>query len=764
VAGFAKTVRVLSKLWPACQVLSYFDQFERLWSMLPKLAGTEVWPDELVGPMVLIWDGVPTAPDGAEDIVGYKTSLTAFDWIVAMTAAVQSILVAQPNRQPPALHLIVVDCVESQRWDSAFSVSLATAVDSLLPWVTICKPAGRGRSMAQCISGGLAAPAPDRDAWKSAARVTTQVWRSELTRAGRRHSVSNVIGPIALAQSLVDEGFSAAELCIEKWFGDRSDLRRHFWTLLWAIGLVRMPVRLSKVGAVAPDGGPITKRNGSHKMEVGEIFRRVSETGDVFGRFKHLRFALIDDQAPTGFHDVLSVVLFGSSAIQAKLKHTSKKGSIPIARSTSNSGQYSLDSYITPDLAVEWLEREAADKSRVLPSGLVGQMRSRLLDAPPIVPPDNVLPEFDILFLDLRLYQDDTVVDLPWVPRLRKLLAKNSDRWTANLSADKRSAVQKLQKGLSLAQKARVDPRSALAGETHWELALLPIALSLADPSLPIVLFSSTRQRPVMELLQPFLNIGTHFSKPAITGYTGDRDVGAGTPLRDLKAAIRDALVLHETRFLWDMMSRFDVSRARVPPVFVGTGDKFRPSEILDEQALEPPKSYEKQFLDLFISNFLAGRIREAIFRPYEIVETVLKKNHPAPAGSYHNYRFSDFAIHTDPQTHQSVRTELNVGMDPTRKARQRIALVNNIQHARHNYAHGKLLDLMNNEDQGTTRQVAAVLFIQLMISLDCNLLQELTSWLLRTPELVALRWMLTGGAKPDRSPLLDIYNRVCGR
>ena len=49
-------------------------------------------------------------------------------------------------------------------------------------------------------------------------------------------------------------------------------------------------------------------------------------------------------------------------------------------------------------------------------------------------------------------------------------------------------------------------------------LSLLPRLLALTDFSLPIVLFSSTGQRKIIELLKPYGNIITDFEKPRFTG------------------------------------------------------------------------------------------------------------------------------------------------------------------------------------------------------------------------------------------------------
>lgn len=80
-------------------------------------------------------------------------------------------------------------------------------------------------------------------------------------------------------------------------------------------------------------------------------------------------------------------------------------------------------------------------------------------------------------------------------------------------------------------------------------MTLLPLLLSHYDSSLPIILFSSTHQRDVVEALGHRSNIITTFSKPLLSGYRT-----AGEELRLLVLAIEEALLLLPSRYLWNRL------------------------------------------------------------------------------------------------------------------------------------------------------------------------------------------------------------------
>jgi hypothetical protein len=80
-------------------------------------------------------------------------------------------------------------------------------------------------------------------------------------------------------------------------------------------------------------------------------------------------------------------------------------------------------------------------------------------------------------------------------------------------------------------------------------LTLLPRLLAMVDPSLPIVLFSSTGRRDVMELLKPYANILTGWEKPRLLTGGGDP---AGDAAEQFRSVMLRALRLCHARRMID--------------------------------------------------------------------------------------------------------------------------------------------------------------------------------------------------------------------
>jgi hypothetical protein len=136
---------------------------------------------------------------------------------------------------------------------------------------------------------------------------------------------------------------------------------------------------------------------------------------------------------------------------------------------------------------------------------------------------EQPVPLVDILLLDLRLHQgkslpaeagyfqrllqkakefciddpdQEVVISLPWPGFTRAELNLMAD-WVREALAGEPTA-------------RREDPRY------HRALTLLPRLISLMDCSLPIVLFSSTGRREILEFLKPYGSIITAFEKPRL--------------------------------------------------------------------------------------------------------------------------------------------------------------------------------------------------------------------------------------------------------
>ncbi len=80
----------------------------------------------------------------------------------------------------------------------------------------------------------------------------------------------------------------------------------------------------------------------------------------------------------------------------------------------------------------------------------------------------------------------------------------------------------------------------------------MAIELSRKCPAFPIIIFSSSQQREIDRLFSPYKNIITCFRKPGIAGSL--RAIDGGESLKNLFEAIKKALVIFESKIVWDQL------------------------------------------------------------------------------------------------------------------------------------------------------------------------------------------------------------------
>jgi hypothetical protein len=132
--------------------------------------------------------------------------------------------------------------------------------------------------------------------------------------------------------------------------------------------------------------------------------------------------------------------------------------------------------------------------------------------------PSRLVEDF-VLFLDLRLFRSTATGQATEAERafyhglasfgLRLLDSRRSLPW---IDDEEREALR---------NELRQASNSAATGLAPPE-TLLPRILSLLDPTLPIVIFSSTHRTEFIEPFRNFGNIITNFHKPVLTSLAGD--------------------------------------------------------------------------------------------------------------------------------------------------------------------------------------------------------------------------------------------------
>jgi hypothetical protein len=169
-----------------------------------------------------------------------------------------------------------------------------------------------------------------------------------------------------------------------------------------------------------------------------------------------------------------------------------------------------------------------ARETAALPGRLTEFFKSRrpLLTATELLGRESKLGENFVLFLDLRLFSgrsggrpgDQEAEFLRGLAEFGITLLDSK----RNLSWAHGESRESLRKEL----ERFTEPKRLVAGVDEFgqppRETILPRLVSLLDPTLPIIVFSSTRRT---ELIEPFRNYGniiTTFHKPVLTGLAGD--------------------------------------------------------------------------------------------------------------------------------------------------------------------------------------------------------------------------------------------------
>ena len=211
----------------------------------------------------------------------------------------------------------------------------------------------------------------------------------------------------------------------------------------------------------------------------------------MLGRRTGVRLLLVDDQYRLGYHLVLAGLLSGRPAAG---------GDVDGGWKCSLAHDWSLQCAATPEPLLSPLRRLSPP---------VDWNKPRSIDV-----------GADVVLLDLRLWTGSGKRR-----EVLKDLTAICDRLDVRVLEAKDDHFKK-------ALKAAQGALGGDAGGDLDALALLPLLLSHADPSLPVVVFSSTQQRRVVEALSHRPNLITEFSKPIPTGYADQGCRGGGAETR----------------------------------------------------------------------------------------------------------------------------------------------------------------------------------------------------------------------------------------
>ena len=369
--------------------------------------------------------------------------------------------------------------------------------------------------------------------------------------------------------------------------------------------------------APSPDCSAIEDKVGASISPLNDLLVK----RDLFGRFKDgVRFSLVDDQIDLGYHDLLACLLFGDKGVPV---------STPVGTATTD-GKCVPRSMKSPDVLVDWLFRSSGGTrlsgrcvrmSLVLLGNASTRSKLRMLLNRQSTQRMPISTSCCLIFD----YSGSTMVqpgrtELPstfvgFLPSGRFCCAHATEE-----SEPVGPALANLQRVAAAAQKrldnllAPKDRRTSQVGPEY--LLFLPLLLCYVDPSLPIVLFSSTRQRIVSQLFVEYANVITPFGKPFVAPYED-----APTPksyIDELSSAIKAALLFHEARVVWVELAKRTKWLAGCP----GASARYSFRELPSKSTKKPPLAYTVQMSDIehlgreYREIMLRGRFADALMVP----------------------------------------------------------------------------------------------------------------------------------------------------
>lgn len=472
VSGLLGAVRQVASLGgESPRIWSYHDDFDRLWGLEP-LDGCSFFDFSdwslYLEHLIVVWDAVPSTRVGYP--VAADTYLTAFDWATALSIAAVRHYDAGGETDVFPLRITIVD-IASQNYVRSPAVEFfrqfPRGVPPSLPWVRIVRPAPDRSSFAPALLTGERCNGIRFDA--ASVGIIRRYWTTFLAtpaRSGDHHAIANLVGPILLL------GGAA---------GDRH-----------ARALAQLIFALTEQGHQHDhtSADRLAERKGLSALEaIGE------DDGVPLG------LVLLDDQALTGG--------WGGAlcrAMGAAQRPADGRGSREPVLIGSNKSQ-SIHIY-------------AAESPAWLKERLEGRDQRYRLD----LLPHPIERTAEILLLDLRLFPgNDLAEERAFVAELLEIARhfKEGDDIAREIALPWPGFSETELDAISgwLKSGAREDANYSLV------LSLFPRVVALTDLSLPIIVFSSTQQRAVLEWLKGYGSIVTTFSKPSIQQLLANRGV-----------------------------------------------------------------------------------------------------------------------------------------------------------------------------------------------------------------------------------------------
>lgn len=456
---------------------------------------------------VVVWDGgLPTAAPSADDRLLFK-HLTPLDWALAYSSRV----LGTDNLKTQATFAIVIVDLTSQRDADLWSTRMRYQLLADMPWVTVCAPlpvlvdsttrvglrlclpivntasetATHESSASQVWNAASLLGRAEDGNWRivDTAIATTlakapaggtgvrlrdlgRQWAASLAQVDEHHDLNNIVGPYLIADLV---GISRPEKVRDAKSPVEPLLIDAFLTHLKWAGLI-----------------------GSHDQSNAP---KVDYTPPHFA--EKLNLIAVDDRLDRGWSEVLAFML----GVQATTKANDQ------IQQLGSSSQVQLLGTKTPHTLLASLGISVTDQGAEVELDRYGR---RLYDSP--VAESNERPW--ALVLDLRLFAEKPDEARDWYLILARAAIALCNIETELAWPGFAADLPSLERWIDPVRSNRVDPRAPT--DQSLALSLLARLCALRWPCTPILLFSSTARRDLIERLAPYGNIFLAGAKPAL--------------------------------------------------------------------------------------------------------------------------------------------------------------------------------------------------------------------------------------------------------
>ena len=491
------------------------DEFKQLWLQNNLIAATAGQLENKA--LIIIWDGMPQN-DGIANLL--NPHLTPLDWALAFS--IRMLKIGQTDFVPIEIHIIDLS---SSQYENAFAMQMAASICDAMPWVKLYSPLPRGRRAYEetfpieqlqsftLPNTPIKLPPQNGGAYLNRLIQISKAGKAWIIRSNDHHDLNNIIGPQVILESLMNNP-------------DIPDI-------------VDSKNQLIKIMSTRLKWSELLNSKYPGEQLTSLTF---DETTNVIS---------IDDQLERGW-DLILCALFGVGY----KKSTSTDSTM--LKLFTNCSEIALYGSSSPEFLIQQLINidtfESNKKFSLKPGSFITREA--------ITPQISGIPERPtILILDLYLFTGKSIDETKEYYKTIGATAK----LVADLSVKKLAWPNFKEKAMlsELAASGIVNERNIATAIT-----ILPRLCALRWPSVPIIVFSSTERREVIEKLINYGNIFLSGSKPnVLTDNSGEHIWACVEKLRRDLLASKGLLKLQkELMNLFQMQSGIVEKTERTKP------------------------------------------------------------------------------------------------------------------------------------------------------------------------------------------------------